>query len=119
MLDGVTAMDLAYRVVAAADLPILRQLYALMDGDEPLAEEGMEGLFAEISAVPNYDIYLAELDGVLVETFALMMMPTMMHRGFHRSAVVGEVAVHPEYRRRGIGRSLMEETLRLSRKVGC
>ncbi|MEL7084425.1 MAG: GNAT family N-acetyltransferase [Cyanobacteria bacterium J06597_1] len=113
------AMELEFRLVTEMDLPVLRELYALMDGEEPLAEAVVDRLFAEISAVPNYDIYLAELDGIAVGTFALLMMPTMMHRGFHRSAVVDAVAVHPEYRRRGIGRSLMEEALRLSREARC
>ncbi|MGK7910397.1 MAG: N-acetyltransferase family protein [Synechococcus sp.] len=112
-------MGLDYRVVTELDLPVLRQLYALMDGEEPLAEAIIDRLFAEISEVPNYDIYLAELDGIAVGTFALLMMPTMMHRGFHRAAIVDAVAVHPEYRQRGIGRSLMEEALRLSREAGC
>ena len=49
-------MDLDYRVVTAEDLPLLRQLYALMDGEDPLLIETVEQLLADISAVPNYDI---------------------------------------------------------------
>lgn len=112
-------MNLTYRVVTEGDLLLLRQLYSLMDGDDLLAEDVADRLFTEIVTVPNYDIYFAELNGIVVGTFALLMMPTMMHRGFHRAAVVDAVAVHPDYRRRGIGRSLMEEALRLSREAGC
>ena len=97
------AMELEFRVVTEVDLPVLRQLYALMDGEEPLEKEIADRLFAEISEVPNYDIYLAELDGIAVGTFALLIMQTMMHRGFHRSAVVDAVAVRPQHRRRGLG----------------
>ena len=43
----------------------------------------------------------------------------MMHRGSHRAALVDAVAVHPAYRRQGVGRSLMEEALRLRREAGC
>ena len=112
-------MYLDYRVVTAEDLPLLQQLYALIDGEEPLLRETVEQLFADISAVPNYNIYLDDLDGIAVGTFALLIVPTMMHRGFHRAALVDAVTVHPEYRRQGIGRSLMEEALRLSREAGC
>ncbi|MBD2464149.1 GNAT family N-acetyltransferase [Oscillatoria sp. FACHB-1407] len=116
-------MNLAYRTATSADLPLLNFLYAAMDDKPLLPNDQIAEIFAAIAQVPNYSIYLASLadepHSHPIGTFSLLVTPTMMHRGFHRSAILDSVTVHPDYRNQGIGKAMMQKALQLSKEAGC
>lgn len=111
---------LAIREADASDLPAVLALYAQPGLDDgrvlPLSEA--EALFARFARYPDYRLYVAEKDGALVGTFALLVMDNLGHLGTP-SAVVEDVVVDPARQGEGIGRAMMEEAARIARARGC
>jgi GNAT superfamily N-acetyltransferase len=112
-------MQLDIRIATVADLSTLNNLYAEMDGESELPPETVETLFEQIRAIPDYRIYIAESEGEVVGTFSLLTVPTFMHRGFHKFAVLDAVTVTPYSRGRGFGREMMKEAIALAAAAGC
>ena len=46
-------------------------------------------------------------------------MPTMMHSGFHKSAILYSAAILSSYRSQGYGKQMMQKALRISADAGC
>ena len=110
--------SLTFRVASRQDLPHILDLYArALDGRAlPVAEA--EQLFERIRRYPDYQLYLAEYDGRLAGTFALLIMDNLGECGTP-SGVVEDVVVEPEFQRRGVGRAMMQHALSLCRQKGC
>ncbi|MDZ8079199.1 MAG: GNAT family N-acetyltransferase [Nostoc sp. DcaGUA01] len=112
-------MSLDIRVASRDDLPLLVQLYAQMDGELPLPINSAAEIWNAIAQVPNYYIYLAFQNQEPVGTFSLLYVPTMMHRGYHKFAVLDAVTVIPTVRGQGVGTQMMKAALKLSAEAGC
>ncbi|EFA68147.1 GNAT family N-acetyltransferase [Cylindrospermopsis raciborskii S07] len=112
-------MKLKIRLTDSQDWSILNQLYADMDQKAPLADHRVQEIFTEISQIPNYHIYLAELDYEPVGTFSLLYVPTMMHLGYHRFAILDAVTVISSLRGQGIGTEMVRFALEQSAVAGC
>jgi GNAT superfamily N-acetyltransferase len=112
-------MNIDIRIANCEDMPLLNQLYADMDGEPPLPKNDLEKIFAEITQVPNYHIYIASLNQQPVGTFSLLYAPTMMHRGYHKFAVLDSVTVISQMRGAGIGSEMVKAALKLSAEAGC
>jgi GNAT superfamily N-acetyltransferase len=117
---GVPAADLRMREAGAEDVETLLALYAQpgMDNGRVLDREHALAVFAEIMAVPGYRLHLAELDGIPVGTFALLIMPNLGHCG-SPSGVLEDIVVDSGYRGRGIGRCMVAHAIALCRAAGC
>lgn len=109
---------MTFRVASRQDLPAILDLYArALDGRAlPVAEA--EKLFERIRDYPDYQLYLAEYDGRLAGTFALLIMDNLGECGTP-SGIVEDVVVEPEFQRRGVGRAMMQHALALCRQKGC
>jgi GNAT superfamily N-acetyltransferase len=112
-------MNLNIRTAGLEDLSLLIQLYADMDGEPPLPNSVAEDIFAAIIRIPDYFIYIAFQDKKPVGTFSLIYVTTMMHRGYHRYAVLDAVTVYSKLRGQGIGTEMVKAALKLSAKAGC
>ncbi|BAY41526.1 putative acetyltransferase (plasmid) [Nostoc sp. NIES-2111] len=112
-------MTLDIRLANREDLPVLSQLYADMDGEAPLAKQELEKIFAQIAQFPNYHIYIAYLNQQPVGTFSLFYAPTMMHREYHKFAVLDSVTVISSMRGEGIGSQMVKAAIKLSAEAGC
>ncbi|BAB73922.1 N-acetyltransferase family protein [Anabaena sp. FACHB-709] len=112
-------MALEIRIATHEDWSVLNQLYADMDGEPPLPNDDLEKIFAEIAQVPNYHTYIAYLNQQPVGTFSLLYAPTMMHRGYHKFAVLDSVTVISSMRGEGIGSQMVKAALKLSADAGC
>ncbi|MEC4986637.1 MAG: GNAT family N-acetyltransferase [Oscillatoria sp. PMC 1068.18] len=112
-------MNLEIRIATNADLATLIKLYAAMNNETPLSEKKAAELFTEMAKIPNYNIYLAYLDNEAVGTFSLLIVPTMMHPGIHKFAVLDAVVVSLALRSRGIGTAMIQEALKLGKAAGC
>ncbi|VXD24328.1 conserved hypothetical protein [Planktothrix serta PCC 8927] len=110
-------MLLEIKRVTSLDLPVLNQLYTEIDGESPLSLGYIEQIFKQIQQFPNYNIYIAWLNGEPVGTFSLLFIPLILHDS--KSAIIDAVVVTSAYRNQGIGKAMMQEALKLSREAGC
>lgn len=112
--------SIACRVAVTEDLPEILRLYAQpeFDAGDVLAPADAERLFERIASYPDYAIHVAVQDGQVVGSFALLIMDNLGHKGA-RSAVIEDVVVDPAWRRRGVGRLMMDHALRLAGEKGC
>ena len=108
------------RPATDADLAAVLDLYAQPDFDDgrvlSTAEAGR--LLARFADYPDYVLYVAELDGKVVGSFALLVMHNLGHLGA-LSAIVEDVAVAPALQGQGIGKAMMQFALDLCRDKGC
>jgi len=108
------------RKAVKEDLPAVLELYKQPDMDDGhvLAIEEAERIFERMQNYPDYAIYVAELDGQIVGTFALAILDNLAHMGV-KSALVEDVVVSPEFQRHGIGRQMMRSAMALCKEKGC
>ena len=102
------------------DLPDILRLYALPDFDDGRAlplDEAQER-FDRLRRYPDYHLYVAQLRGRTVGTFALLIMEKLLHLGAP-AAIVDDVIVDTDCRGQGIGRQMMQFAMQLARKKGC
>lgn len=98
---------------------MLRLLGALAaPGETGLDPERAARTFARIAEYPDYAVYVAEADGAVVGTFALLMMDNLGHGGAP-AGVVENVVVAPPYRGRGVGRAMMRFAMARCADAGC
>jgi GNAT superfamily N-acetyltransferase len=112
-------MSLTIRVATLEDLPTLIQLHSEMDGAPPIPLEQAQQIFTEMSRVPDYHSYITFTAAEPVGTFSLLFLPTLMHRGIHKFAVLDAVVVKAVYRSEGIGKTMVKEALKISAAAGC
>ena len=101
------------------DLTILNGLYADMNNKSLMSENEIINIWQQIEKFPDYYIYLAYLDNKAIGTFSLLFMPTMMHLGFHKSAILDSVTILSSYRGQGYGKQMMQKALEISADTGC
>lgn len=82
----------------------------------PLSEA--ERIFERMGSYPDYKIYVAVHENEIIGTFALLVMDNLGHMGAS-SGIIEDVAVAPEWQRRGIGKLMMNYALEISREKGC
>ena len=108
------------RPAAESDLEKILDLYAQTEFDAgrvlPLA--AAKRLFERFADYPDYTLYVAERDGEVVGSFALLVMHNLGHLGTP-SAIVEDVVVAPTFQERGIGKAMMQYALEVCRDKGC
>ena len=114
------AASLVIREAERDDLPGVLALYAQPDLDDgailPLYDA--ERVFARFARYPDYTLYVAEQDGRIVGTFALLIMDNLGHLGAP-SAIVEDVAVGPVLQGRGVGRAMMRFAMTRATEKHC
>ena len=118
-MDNEARDKIEFRVAAKEDLSILNVLYADMDNKPLMAEEKILSIWHKIRQIPDYYIYLAYIENTVIGTFSLLFMPTMMHSGFYKSAILDSVTVLSAYRNKGYGTQMMQEALKISAEAKC
>jgi len=108
------------RPAEKADLPTVLCLYAQpeFDNGSVLSLTQAEALFERMQRYPDYRLYLAEVDGQVVGTFALLIMDNLGHLGAP-SGVVEDVAVDLAWQGQGIGTAMMRWAIDYCRNQGC
>ena len=112
--------EVVVREALEKDLPQVLALYAqpgLDDGHTLTAEQATQH-YRRFKEYPNYRLFVAELNGAIVGTFALLIMDNLAHLGAP-SGVVEDVVVTAELRGKRIGRRMMEAALEICRESGC
>jgi GNAT superfamily N-acetyltransferase len=111
---------IAIREAAEADLPAVLRAYeeaGIGGGVSFTAEEAREQ-FSRLRQYPSYRVFVAETEGTLAGTYALIILDNLAKRGAC-AAVVEDVAVLPAFQGRGIGRAMMEHAREECRRAGC
>jgi GNAT superfamily N-acetyltransferase len=107
------------RPATKADLAAVLTLYAQSGlDDEVLAIADAEAIFARMCAYPDYTLLVAEVDGRIVGTLALLIMDNLGHLGA-KSAVVEDVVVDPALQRHGIGKVMMRDAMTRAAAKHC
>ncbi len=105
-----------------ADLEGLLSLYQELADSRitaaPADRPSSEPLLAEILADPRRELAVAIVDGQLVGTADLLLVPNLTHRG-KPWAIVENVIVTTAARRTGVGRGLMKHMIGVARAAGC
>jgi GNAT superfamily N-acetyltransferase len=119
------AMDLVraavhVREAGADDLDTVLDIYSSsgLDGGQRISPEEALTVHARFAAYPYYRLHVAALGAEVVGTFALLIMHNLGHRGAP-SAIIEDVAVMPEWQRRGVGRAMLEFAMRRAADAGC
>jgi GNAT superfamily N-acetyltransferase len=108
------------RKASAADIAAVLALYAqpdLDDGNVLTVDQGV-ALFERFARYPDYTLYVAEQDGEIVGSFALLVMDNLGHLG-SPSGIVEDVVVAPARQSRGIGAAMMRFALERCREKRC
>ena len=108
------------RLAERIDLPAVLRLYAQpeFDNGRVLSLTQAEALFERMQCYPDYHLYVAEKDGQIVGTFALLIMDNLGHLGAP-SGVVEDVAVDPAWQGQGIGTAMMRWAIDYCRDKSC
>jgi len=75
-------------------------------------------LFARFARYPDYTLYVAERDGSIVGSFALLVMDNLGHLGAP-SGIVEDVVVAPSSQGQGVGKAMMAFAYNRCREKGC
>ena len=112
--------DIQVRPAMASDVRAVLDLYAQPDFDNgrvlPLDEASR--LFARFASYPDYTLCVAERDGRIVGSFALLVMDNIGHLGTP-SGIVEDVVVAPDLHGTGIGKAMMRFARDRCRDKGC
>jgi N-acetylglutamate synthase-like GNAT family acetyltransferase len=113
------------RLAKESDIPRILELYHELTMVVTRAEQHLSTslddyrkVFAEISSDHRHELFVAEYDGDVVGTVALYIIPNLSH-GATPYALVENLVVNHKYRRKGIGKKLMEYTIVRAKQEGC
>jgi len=109
-----------FREASSADLEALLGLYSLLEFEptQSLTLQAAEVKFDRYREYPNYRVYVAEADKVIVGTFALIIIDSIAHFG-RPFAIVEDVVVSQDWQRRGIGKLLIKFAMLRCKEFGC
>jgi GNAT superfamily N-acetyltransferase len=112
--------QITFREASDGDLPAVLALIGQPDMDDGavLALEQARDVFFRMMSYPSYRIHLAERDGAVVGTFALLVMDNLGHMGAP-SAIVEQVLVDPAAQGSGVGAAMMRHAMQLAAERGC
>lgn len=108
------------RVATEEDLSEVLKLYSQLETDnsQVLEINAAKAIFDKMKLYPDYNVYVAEADGVIAGTFALAIMDNMAHMGA-RSGLIEDVAVSPLLQGQGIGKQMMKFAVEICRGKSC
>jgi GNAT superfamily N-acetyltransferase len=111
---------LVIREANAEDLQGVLRVYseAGLDTGENLGLAESEAILKRIEQYPNYKVFVAETEGQIAGTFALLIMDNLAHRGA-RSGLVEDVGVLPSFQGKGIGKEMMQFAMNRCKEHGC
>jgi ribosomal protein S18 acetylase RimI-like enzyme len=114
------AEEPSIRQVRADDLQALLELYRhLLATDSPLPDEDrLNTVWRQIISSPMIVCLVAELGGRLVGSCIMTIIPNLT-RGTRSYGLIENVVTHADYRRRGIGTSVLRRALQIAWTQNC
>jgi GNAT superfamily N-acetyltransferase len=113
-------LPIEIREAAEADLPAILRLLSEsgIDSGHSFTLDEARAHLALIRSQSDFRLLVALIDGEIVGTYSLVIVPKLGKRGAP-SGVVEDVAVAPQRQGQGIGRAMMQHALEECRKAGC
>lgn len=106
------------RPVTEAELPLLAEILAELDGNAPFPLALVTEKWLEMRRFPDYVAYFAEFDGKIIGTLSINVFPVLS--GDLRSEAIAEaVVIRPAFRGRGLGRAMMCAAMGLAAAKGA
>lgn len=111
---------MAARCAEYKDLEGILELYKLLIPDDEKAEEArLMSLWEEIIGNPGrYRYLVAEEEGRILATCNIALVPNLSHGG-RPFGIIENVITHPDARRKGFGRAVLEKALDFARETCC
>jgi N-acetylglutamate synthase-like GNAT family acetyltransferase len=107
------------RKATKQDLPRIIELYEELTEEKiNVPRETLQRVFMEIDTFPNQEFLVAENDGLVVGTLFLQIVPNLSHDA-KPWAILENMVVDSRFRRKGIGKELIEQAFVRSREAGC
>lgn len=108
------------RPIQTSDLPAALALLDQPDMDDGTALHVTEAraVLDQIKGTPGHTVFVAESNGAVVGTYALIVIRHLSHRG-GRSAVAEDVVVRSDHQGLGVGRTMMAHAAEQAREAGC
>jgi GNAT superfamily N-acetyltransferase len=108
-----------FREAGPDDFEGILRLYRQLHPADPPVEDGSDGAaFQQILSSPWLRLFVLELDGVVVGTTYLNVIPNIT-RSASPYAVIENVVIEESLRGKGLGKQLMADTLRAAWDAGC
>ena len=108
------------RAMQQEDLTALLELYVHLNPVNAALPDGtlLQTVWQRILTDPDIYCFVADTDGVLTGSCQLAVVPNLT-RGARSFGVIENVVTHADYRRQGIGTSLMRRALETAWDAGC
>jgi RimJ/RimL family protein N-acetyltransferase/N-acetylglutamate synthase-like GNAT family acetyltransferase len=111
--------DAQFREASPGDFDAIFRIYCQLNADDPTSPRaGLREVFDHILVSDGLRLLVLELDGVIVATTYLNVIPNLT-RGGRPYAVIENVVVDESLRGRGVGKTLMAHTLDAAWAAGC
>jgi GNAT superfamily N-acetyltransferase len=108
-----------FREARSGDFEDVIRLYRQLQPEDPVPKDGSDAAaFEQILGSPGLHLFVFQLDGVVVATTYLNVIPNVT-RSASPYAVIENVVVEKSLRGAGLGRQIMECTLRAAWEAGC
>jgi GNAT superfamily N-acetyltransferase len=117
-------MPALIRPATESDIPRLIEMYQQLSLDDPREGLGppLPSVYAEtfrtIDADPKQHLLVAEVDGRVVGSLVLIVVPNLSHQGTPW-AEIENMVVHEAMRGHRIGEALVQHAIDVARDVGC
>ena len=107
------------RLAEATDFEKLMELYSILYGKTMLekSDESVR-LWNRIITDSNYNIIVAEENGMLVSTCTCVIVPNMTYDR-RPYAIIENIVTHSEYRAQGLASACLEEAKNIAEDAGC
>jgi GNAT superfamily N-acetyltransferase len=117
--ERIDELPMIIRIAEEKDLPEILALYLQVEDDGQILSIGeAKAIYNKMKKYPDYHIYVAEIDGKIVGTFALAIMDNLAHKG-SKSGLIEDVVVAQPFQGRGIGKQMMSRAIEICREKSC
>jgi GNAT superfamily N-acetyltransferase len=108
-----------FREAGGDDFDAVMGLYRQLHPRDPVVEDARaKDVFGQILRTPGLRVFVLEVEGVVVATTYLNLIPNLT-RGAAPYAVIENVVVDADRRGRGLGKEIMAGTLQVAWEAGC
>ncbi|MCF4097654.1 GNAT family N-acetyltransferase [Maritalea mediterranea] len=112
-------MGCRVRLATKRDAIALQDIYTHLHPDDPkINEDQFEQELEALLADPDRMIIVAELDGIIVSSCTLFILPNLT-RGNRPIALIENVVTHKQYRRTGLGKKVLHDAFDRAEAAGC
>jgi len=112
--------DLIIRTAEEKDLLEILKLYSQpdMDNNRILELSDAKIIFNKMKSYPDYHVYVAEVNEIIIGTFALAILDNLAHMG-SKSGLIEDVVVSQPHQGQRIGKRMMEFAIEICRDKSC